>query len=133
MGRRRVPLKAATMLLGVLLIGAGCATRPEVLTPAPGMKGPGMNLFVLWLYYGRPWMWGPIPMSPGWASIAVFDDKETCVTALNAAEENRRMLVGYGVTPSEKGLCLEPNQTPYEGPTLEEIFVRYEETILFGE
>lgn len=92
-----------------------------------------MNLFVLWLYFSSPWTWGPIPMSPGWASMAVFDDKETCATALNAAEGYRRMLVGYGATPSERGLCLGPNQAPYEGPALEEIFERYEETILYGE
>lgn len=133
MGRRGVHLKATTMLLGVLLIGGGCATRPEVQTPAPGLKSPGMNLFVLWLYYGGAWMWGPVPMSPGWASIALFDDEETCMTALNAAQEYRRMLVGYRVTLSQKGLCLRPDQTPYESPTLEEIFDRYNETILYGE
>jgi hypothetical protein len=133
MGRRRVHLKAATMLLGVLLIVAGCAKRAEVQTLAPGMKGPGVNLFVLWLYYGGSWMWGPIPMSPGWASMAVFYDKETCMTALNAATEYRRMLGGYKVTASKKGSCLKPDQTPYGGPALEEIFDRYEETILYGE
>lgn len=130
MGRRRVYLKAATMLLGALLLVAGCATKPQAPV-APGMKGPVM--FVLWLHYSAPWMWGPIPMSPGWASVAVFKDVKTCITALKAAKEYRQMLAEFGLTGSEKGICLGPNQTPYEGPALEDIFDRYEETILYGE
>lgn len=72
-------------------------------------------------------------MSPGWASVAVFQDQETCMTALKAGKENRQMLEEFGVTVSKKGLCLGPNERPYEGPALEEIFDRYEETILYGE
>lgn len=91
-----------------------------------------MKLFVLWLYFSTPWMWGPIPMTPGWASVAVFEEMETCVTALNAAAKYRQILAGYRVNTSRGGLCLRPGQAPYEGPALEEIFDRYKETILHG-
>jgi len=64
--------------------------------------------------------------------MAVFEEMETCMTALSAAAQLRQMLAGYGVTTSQKGLCLRPDQAPYEGPALEEIFDRYEETILHG-
>ncbi len=94
-----------------------------------------MNLFVLWLYFSAPWTWGPVPMSPGWASVAVFQDQETCMTALKAGKENRQMLEEFGVvTVSKRGLCLGPNERPYEGPSLKEMFGdNYEETILYGE
>ena len=38
-------------------------------------------LVVLWLYFAQPWSWGPIPMTPGWASVAVLDP-EACAEAL---------------------------------------------------
>ena len=47
--------------------------------------------------------------------MAVFQDRETCMTALQAAKENRQVLAEYRVTASEKGLCLGPNERPYEG------------------
>jgi len=66
--------------------------------------------------------------------VAVFQDQETCMTALKARKENRQMLEEFGVvTVSKRGLCLGPNERPYEGPALEDIFDRYEETILYGE
>ncbi len=66
--------------------------------------------------------------------MAVFQDQETCMTALKAGKENRQMLEEFGVvTVSKRGLCLGPNERPYEGPALEDIFDRYEETILYGE
>ena len=44
-------------------------------------------------------------MSPGWASVAVFQDQETCMTALKAGKENRQMLEEFGVvTVSKRGL-----------------------------
>lgn len=42
MRRRRVHLKAMTVLLGALFIVAGCAKKPEVQTTGPGMRGPGV-------------------------------------------------------------------------------------------
>ena len=72
-------------------------------------------------------------MPPGWASVAVFQDLDTCMIALKEAKANRQMLGKFEVTASEEGLCLGPNEWPYEGPALDDIFDRYEETILHSE
>lgn len=52
------------------------------------------TLMVLWLYFSQPWMWGPIPMTPGWAAVAVLD-KEACLEAISRA--------------NSPAICLPPN------------------------
>ena len=42
MRQRRIHMKSTALFLGVLLIVAGCAKRPEVQTAGPGVKGPGV-------------------------------------------------------------------------------------------
>lgn len=43
MRRRRVHLMSIALLLGVLLVVAGCAKRTEIQTAGPGVKGPGVG------------------------------------------------------------------------------------------
>ena len=52
---------------------------------------------VLWLYFATTWSWGTIPMSPGWASMAVLDPP-ACHEAL---ERTKQIAV-----------CLEPGKVP---------------------
>lgn len=54
-------------------------------------------LMVLWLFFSTPWAWGPIPMTPGWAAVAVLN-AEGCQEALERA-----------VSPA---VCLGPGQEP---------------------
>lgn len=42
------------------------------------------TLMVLWLYFAQPWSWGPLPMTAGWASVAVLDES-ACAEALTRA------------------------------------------------
>lgn len=40
------------------------------------------TLVVLWVFFTTPWQFGHVPMTVGWASMAVFHDAESCENAL---------------------------------------------------
>ena len=56
------------------------------------------TIVVLWIYFSQPWHFGPIPMTPGWASAQVFFDREGCEAA-----------VSNGHSPM---VCLPPGASP---------------------
>ncbi|HAM57859.1 MAG TPA: hypothetical protein DCQ64_21575 [Candidatus Rokubacteria bacterium] len=44
------------------------------------------TFFVLWLLYTAPWAFGPAPMTPGWAGVALLDE-EACLAALERVRQ----------------------------------------------
>lgn len=43
------------------------------------------TLFVLWLYFAAPWSFHGVPMTPGWASVAVLNAEVCHLARLTAA------------------------------------------------
>jgi len=55
-------------------------------------------LFVLWLLYSTPWAIGPVPMTPGWAGVALLD-QEACLVALERSPRTGACLPGGAPEP----------------------------------
>lgn len=58
-------------------------------------------LFVLWLFFPAPWAFHGLPMSPGWASVAVQDEAACQRALLNLATARPARCVGAGATDPE--------------------------------